>query len=141
MADYLEERHPYELRGMVGGQPGEQVFVADGWGQRDWKNADLGATLPYIVRRCEGDGPKTFIAVFEGFEGSEPFVRNVRLMDQAGLVEVETALGTDFILSVPGSGTFNVGTGKGKLELSGHFATASLQNDQVVWNVTIPEVP
>lgn len=121
------------------GQQGEKVFIADGWGQRDWKNSDIGATIPYIVRRCEGEGEKTFKSVFEGYENDEPFVRNIKLIDKKGIVEVETIIGTDYIVSMPGSGVLKIGKGKNSISLSGHFAAASVQNQRVVWSHIISE--
>jgi hypothetical protein len=121
------------------GQQGEQVFVADGWGQRDWKNSDIGATIPYIVRRCKGEGVKTFISLFEGFSGYEPFVRNIKLIDKNGIIEVETLLGTDYIMSMPGTGTLNFGKGKNAKNLPGHFAAGSLQNKRMAWSIIIPD--
>ncbi|MFZ2643368.1 MAG: heparinase II/III family protein [Verrucomicrobiia bacterium] len=114
------------------GQPGERAFVADGWGQRDWKNTDIGATIPYIVRRCEGDGVKTFISVFEGHEGAEAFVRGVKLIDPAGILVIETALGTDYVMSMPDSGTLTVRATKEK-RITGHFAVAAVQNGKLAW--------
>ncbi|MBI5820609.1 MAG: heparinase II/III family protein [Verrucomicrobia bacterium] len=114
------------------GQPGERAFVADGWGQRDWKNTDIGATIPYIVRRCEGDGVKTFISVFEGHEGAEAFVRGVKLIDPAGVLVIETALGTDYVMSMPDSGTLTVRATKEK-RITGHFAVAAVQNGKLAW--------
>lgn len=84
-------------------QPGERAFIGDGWGQRDWKNSDVGATLPYIVRRTEGPGVKTFFTVFEAHAGNEPFVRNVTLRDDGALV-IETTLGTETVTSQLGVG-------------------------------------
>ncbi|MFA5193443.1 MAG: heparinase II/III family protein [Verrucomicrobiia bacterium] len=114
------------------GQPGERAFVSDGWGQRDWKNTDIGATIPYIVRRCEGDSVKTFISVFEGHEGAEAFVRGVKLIDPAGVIAVETALGTDYVMSMPDSGTLTVRATKEK-RITGHFAVATVQNGKIAW--------
>ena len=115
------------------GQRGERAFVADGWGQRDWKNSDIGATIPYIVRRCEGDGVKTFISVFEGREGGDPFVRSVKLLDPAGVLVVETALGCDYVMSMLEAGTLMVKASPGEQHLTGHFAVASVQNDHLAW--------
>jgi hypothetical protein len=120
------------------GQQGEQVYVADGWGQRDWKNSDIGTTIPYIVRRTEGIGEKTFISLFEGYNGTEPFVRNVRLIDKTGVIEVETISGTDYIMSSSGYGKLEIGSGKERKSLSGHFAVVSLQNKKQGWSVIIP---
>ncbi len=114
------------------GQPGERAFVADGWGQRDWKNTDIGATIPYIVRRCEGGGVKTFISLFEGHEGAEAFVRGVKLIDPAGIIAVETALGTDYVMSMPDSGVLTV-PAPGDKRIKGHFAVAAVQNGKVAW--------
>src|SRR5690606_1630802 len=33
------------------GGAGERVLLADGWGQRDHRGSDVGATLPYVIRR------------------------------------------------------------------------------------------
>jgi hypothetical protein len=116
------------------GQKGEKVFVADGWGQRDWKNSDIDATIPYFVRRCEGDGVKTFISVFEGFEGNEPFVKNVKRLDNEGIIQVETTMGTDYIMSAQDTGTLVLGSGKNKKTLAGRFAAGSLMRKKVSWS-------
>lgn len=114
------------------GQAGERVFVADGWGQRDWKNSDVGATLPYLVRRTEGAGPKLFISVFEGAAPGQSFVRDVRL-HAPGVVAIETALGTDYVMSQLESGKATVTSGGVQHTLSGRFAVASMQAGQVAW--------
>jgi len=111
------------------GQPGERVFVADGWGQRDWKNSDIGATIPYIVRRCEGDSVKTFISVFEGHGAGEPFVRGVKLLEPAGVLVIETALGSDYVMSMTDTGTLTVPASR----ITGHFAIAAVQNGKLAW--------
>ena len=112
-------------------QPGETAFVADGWGQRDWHNTDVGATVPYIVRRTEGPGLKTFVSVFEATAG-ESFVRAVRL-ESPGVLAVETRLGTDYILSQPEPGTLSFRAGTRSHRLDGRFAVASVQADQLAW--------
>jgi hypothetical protein len=114
------------------GQPGERAFVADGWGQRDWKNSDIGATIPYIVRRCEGDGVKTFISVFEGHQGGEPFVRGVKRLDPAGVLVIETALGSDYVMSALDTGTLTV-RASGEKRITGHFAVAAVQDGKLTW--------
>jgi len=123
------------------GQPDQRVFVADGWGQRDWKNSDLGATIPYVVRRCEGDGPRTFVSVFEGHQGGEPFVRGVKLLDPSGVLLVETALGCDYVMSRLESGTLEVRAGGGTTRTAAHFAVVAVQGDKVVWTVAEPSGP
>jgi hypothetical protein len=74
---------------------GETDFIADGWGQRDSLNADQGATLPYIVRRCAGPDERRFVAVYESHPADRPFVKRLRLDGQT--LAVETADGTDYI--------------------------------------------
>ncbi|MDO8541181.1 MAG: heparinase II/III family protein [Opitutaceae bacterium] len=116
------------------GQKGERAFVADGWGQRDWRNSDLGATLPYIVRRTEGDAARTFITVFEAHEGVAAFVRQVTLVDPAGILTVETADGTDYVMSHAESGTLAFAGQR----LTGHFAVGSTQRGAVSWTFVEP---
>jgi hypothetical protein len=116
------------------GQRGERVFVTDGWGQRDWKNSDLGATLPYIVRRGEGDGAKIFISVFEAHEGITPFVRGVKMSDDPEVLIVETALGTDTVMSRLSPGTLAVRPDGGEQRLTGRFAVASVQAGKLAWS-------
>ncbi len=112
--------------------PGERVFVADGWGQRDWKNSDLGATLAYIVRRTEGDGLKLFVSVFEGVAGGKPFVRSV-VSPAPGVLAIETALGTDYVWSDPAGGVRSLPAVAGGRALRGPFAVTSVQAGRVAW--------
>ncbi len=121
------------------GQKGEQAMVADGWGQRDWKNSDIGATVPYIVRRCTGKGVKTFISVFEGYEGETPFVRKISLIDPSGIIMIETLNGIDYVMAMEGSGILRAGKKRNSKTLKGHFAAASVQKGKLVWSVSIPE--
>jgi hypothetical protein len=119
------------------GQEGETVYVADGWGQRDWENTDIGATIPYFVRRCTGTGEKLFISVFEGYEGGEPFVRNVKNVGDDGIVEVETMLGSDYVMSARDTGILKIPSAGRMIKLSGHIVVASLQNKKLIRNVII----
>ena len=118
------------------GQEGEEMFVGTGWGQRDWKNADIGATIPYFVRRKRGNELQTFVSVFEGFEKGTSIVKNVELIDKQGLVRVETTLGVDYIMSLHNKGEVSIESDK--IKLSGHFAAASVQNGGLVWKETLP---
>ncbi|MSU24424.1 MAG: hypothetical protein EXS32_11445 [Opitutus sp.] len=113
-------------------QPGERAWIADGWGQRDWRNSDLGATLPYFVRRTEGEGLKTFASVFEGYAGGKPFVRRVS-QRSPGVLVVETAHGTDTVMSDPAGGSLSLPVEVGGRILRGRFAVASLQAGKVAW--------
>jgi hypothetical protein len=81
----------------------EQVFLGDGWGQRDPFNGDRGATLPYIVRRQTGPGLKRFASVFV----AGPLIQNFTRHDLPDGVElrVETDRATDYIVCRDGSFT------------------------------------
>ncbi len=122
-------------------QPGETAWLADGWGQRDWKNSDLGATLPYVVRRTTGDGPKVFWSVFATHApGAEPFVRDV-VARADGSLAITTAIGTDYVgahdrameLVVPLGAA-----GTAPVALAGRFAAASVQQGRAVWTMVEP---
>jgi hypothetical protein len=115
------------------GQEGEEMFAATGWGQKDWKNADIGATLPYFVRRKRGNAFQTFISVFEGHEGDEPFVKNVKLIDNSGIVAVETRDGIDHIMSMHTTGEMTIDLPDGNKKVKGHFAAASVKEGKIVW--------
>ena len=113
-------------------QPGERAWLADGWGQRDWKNSDVGATLPYIVRRTTGDGPRRFVSVFEGVTGGRAFVRGVA-WHSPGVLAIETALGTDYVTSDPAGGTRVLAAEAGGRALAGRFAVAAVQGGKIAW--------
>jgi hypothetical protein len=119
-------------------QPGEQAWVADGWGQRDWKNSDIGATIPYFVRRTKGEGLKIFVSVYEGYTGAEPFVRQVT-QRAPGNVVIETADGTDYVFSDLAGGVLTVPLGSAPAEsLTGRFAVASVRNGKIAWRFVEP---
>lgn len=119
------------------GQHGEQAMVADGWGQRDWKNSDINATIPYIVRRCNGEGVKTFISLFEGYQGSKPFIKKVKLIDKEGVIIVDTAIGTDYIMSMPDKGILEINSGGDLKKVKAHFAVGSVMNKKLIWDVLV----
>jgi len=123
------------------GQPDERVFVADGWGQRDWKNSDIGATIPYVVRRGEGGNLKTFISVFEGREGGAPFVRSVKLLEPSAVLLIETALGRDYVMSRLETGALEVPLPTGKNRITAHFAVVAVQDNKVVWTLAEARKP
>jgi hypothetical protein len=87
-------------------QPQETVAIGSGWGQRDHKNTDRGATLPYIVRRTSGEGMKVFATLFEGYAGEDQRIvrRAARLeipadrRDDTVAFRVETPGGHDVIV-------------------------------------------
>lgn len=109
----------------------EETFMGDGWGQRDWKNSDIGRTIPYVIRRTRGNGIKTFISVFEGFRSAGPFVKNVAFKD--GHLVIDTAIGSDYIMSNPVTGILKVPAGSANHKIFGHFICASVQKGKIVW--------
>ncbi|NQT17046.1 MAG: heparinase II/III family protein [Planctomycetes bacterium] len=98
----------YEFRAFCPGHPDEFVALGDGWGQRDHRNTDRGATLPYVVRRRVGEGRSdAFAAVFAGNPAGKQLVHSVRLTPVRGgdssdaiAVEVETSEGADLVVSM-----------------------------------------
>lgn len=110
-----------------GGQ-GERVFTGEGWGQRDHRNTDRGAVLPYVVRRQEGSGGSSvFASVFEGGPKGKHLVRGVRFLkaavhSDAVVIAVETCNGVDVIVSQLGRNEVVVETGLGKLATNARVA-------------------
>jgi hypothetical protein len=120
---------------------GEQYFIGQGWGQRDYRNTDLGATLPYILRRTQGDGAKIFTAVFEGHVPNKALVKSVRNVEVPGAdggaaLIVETTDGTDVIVCTPGGAATKVSALNTTLEASAPLAVVSLQNKKPMWSFT-----
>ncbi|MCC6444067.1 MAG: heparinase II/III family protein [Armatimonadetes bacterium] len=122
------------------GENGETFYLGDGWGQRDYRNSDVGATLPYIVRRRPaGSEPNAFITVFEGFAPGKAAVRSVRRLrvpsapaDFAVALAVETEGGTDYIVSCPEARPFRLQTFHGLLEMNGRLAVVRIKDGQAV---------
>ncbi len=48
----------------------EKIILAEGWGQRG--TTDVGTTLPYLMRRHEGESAYTFISLFGSSSGKSP---------------------------------------------------------------------
>lgn len=124
------------------GGSNEQVLIGDGWGQRFHTNSDLGATLPYIVRRTTGNAPQEFVSVFEGHAPGAAIVRSVRRLpvpagSGATLLRIETATGYDYVLAQPTAGKKQVvSTPNGALETTSAVAVVSVQNGAVVRGFT-----
>ena len=118
------------------GASGEQAFVGQGWGQRDSKNIDIGATLPYVVRRTTGDAAHTFVSLFEGHAPGESFVKNVRRLEVADAdvvaLEIETKLGRDIIVSQRAPKAISIDTPLGVLPVQGALTIVSIENGKVV---------
>ncbi len=109
----------------------ELSLIGDGWGQRDFGNADAGATLPYIVRRrvASTSAPTVFAGVFEGHREGAGIVQSVRRLpvppserDNVTALQVETTTGVDYIVSCREPRPVTLMTGAGPLEVSGRFA-------------------
>lgn len=97
----------HEFRALAPGQPDETVILGDGWGQRDHRNTDRGATLPYVVRRYAGEEKNNvFVTVFAANPRSQRLVESISLLNVRGgespnvvAVAVDTIEGTDLIVS------------------------------------------
>ena len=139
----------YTFTALSPGNENEAVILGDGWGQRDHRNSDRGATLPYIVRASEGpgvgavtrprpgptvgasEGPRlsTFISVFEGAPTDKSLVKGVRRLElpegapaDAVAVEVETSRGADVIVSMLQPDLTTVQTSLGELSTDARLA-------------------
>lgn len=115
----------------------EEFFLANGWGQRDWKNSDVGAVLPYVVRRCRGRGVKTFISVIEGSAKVDSFVESVQVIDPQGTIAVTTRDGIDYISSSPEDGTNILTFSREGEEVKGRFIVLSMQEDRLKWKFEV----
>ncbi|MGQ9729756.1 MAG: heparinase II/III domain-containing protein [Candidatus Zipacnadales bacterium] len=119
----------YEFAAFSPGHRGERVLVGDGWGQRDHRNTDRGATLPYLVRVSDGPQLDTFVTVFGGAPAGTLPVQGVRLLDlpegtpaDVVAVEVDTTRGADILVSALTPTTLTVRTSLGELTMSGCVA-------------------
>jgi hypothetical protein len=115
------------------GQDGEKLIVGDGWGQRDYRNSDIGATLPYVVRRCQGAEERNFISLFEGHARGKAFVKTATLLGQ-NVLAIDTDLGRDYIFDSPGAAD----TMDGRFESTSPFAVISVGDGRVRWTFQGP---
>ncbi|MHB8994209.1 MAG: heparinase II/III domain-containing protein [Armatimonadota bacterium] len=121
-------------------EDGYTSLIGDGWGQRDFRNSDVGAKLPYIVRRhFATTEPSVFIGAFEGFENGRALVKSVRRLSvpeaeksNAVAVAVETVDGTDYVISCLEAKPLQIETPAGRLEVNARFAAISVKNGQIV---------
>jgi hypothetical protein len=123
--------------------PNESGFTSllgEGWGQRDYQNTDLGAKLPYLVRRhAAGPQPTVYVGAFEGHAPGEATVKAVRRLavpaaeaGNAVAVAVATAEGTDYFVSCLEARPLTLDVPGGPLEMNGRCGFVSVQNGQVV---------
>ena len=121
-------------------------MIGDGWGQRDHRNSDVGATIPYIVRRAAAaESPTVFTGVFEGHLDGESLVKTIRRLpvpeaEAANTVAlvVETVFGTDYFVSSVEARPVRIETPEGLLEAEGQFAAVSVRRGQIA-AVSLPE--
>ena len=118
----------YTFVALAPGSPRETVLVGDGWGQRDHRNTDVGAKLPYLVRSTRGPGVDQFVTVFAGCSGA-PLVQAVRTLPlpegapaDAVAVEVQTTLGTDVVVSMLNPQPLTLATALGPVTTDGRLA-------------------
>lgn len=122
------------------GEPGETALIGDGWGQRNFRNKDIGVTIPYIVRRrTEANDVVAFTTVFEGYKGNQPFVQQVRRLKippaekgNTVALEVRTAEGTDYVISCLKARPTIVETPAGKIEFKGRFGFIRVRKGMVL---------
>ncbi|MEI6500246.1 MAG: heparinase II/III family protein, partial [Armatimonadota bacterium] len=120
-------------------EAGYTSLLGDGWGQRNYRNLDVGAILPYLVRRHPaGAEPSVFIGAFEGYAGNAALVKAVRRLavaetEKANVVAVaiDTTEGTDYVVSCLEAKPLEIKTPEGMLEVNGRFAALTISNGQV----------
>ncbi len=119
----------YRFTAFSPGIQGETVTLGDGWGQRDHRNSDRGATLPYVIRTIDGGHLSQFISVFVGEPTARPLVKGVRCLPlpssappHAVAIEVETVVGTDVLMSMLEPEPVKLSTVVGELATDGRIA-------------------
>ncbi len=117
-------------------QPDELAYIAEGWGQRDWKNADIGTTIPYVLRRCKGNGARRFISVFEGFTSETSYVQRVQI-DENGVLVIDTSEGRDYILHAAKAGDLSIEVAGRQHQWRGKFVAASVKKEDIAWSFAV----
>jgi hypothetical protein len=119
----------YRFTAFSPGSRGETVTLGSGWGQRECRNTDRGATLPYLIRTAEGRGLRQFVSVFVGEPKTRPLVKAVRRLSlpsgspaDAVAVEIETVDGTDVVVSMLTPAPVKLATSAGQLVTDGRIA-------------------
>lgn len=127
------------FRALWQNEQGERSLVGDGWGQRDYRNSDVGALLPYFVReRANGAAPSVYVTVFEGAAEGTEVVRGMRrlavpeaLAGNIVAVAVDTLGGTDYFVSSLQPVEVKLDTPQGALVVNGHFGAVSVRDGKV----------
>jgi hypothetical protein len=119
-------------------EAGYTTQIGDGWGQRDFRNTDLGATLPYIVRVHPATTPSVYVTAFEGYQEGREMVRGVQRLpvpegeaDNTVAVAVTTDAGTDLHVSCLEAKPLSLRTPAGLLEVNGRYAVVSVRGGKV----------
>lgn len=107
----------YAFEAFAPGSAKEAVLIGREWGQRDHRNSDRGARLPYLIRRSEGaGGTDAFVSVFAGSPKGQRLVQSLRLLPLAAgapadavAVSVQTSQGADLVVSNPAGAKVTVG--------------------------------
>jgi hypothetical protein len=131
---------PTVFRALWRNEPGERSLVGDGWGQRDYRNSDVGAVLPYFVReKANGQQPSVFATVFEGAAPGKEVARGLRrlavpkeLAADVVAVAVDTPAGTDYFISSLRPVEVSIETPQGKLVVNGRFGAVSVRGKKAV---------
>jgi hypothetical protein len=122
--------------------PEETTLLGSGWGQRDYRNTDVGAVLPYVVRRrAAGEQASVYAGVFEDFAPGQAICRSVRPLATAQgetgntvALAVQTDRGADYLVSSLQPRLVRVPTVDGLLEVCARFAAVSIQQGQVAFS-------
>ena len=120
----------------------QTAFIGDGWGQRDHRNTDRGATLPYIVRRTTSGGMNAFISVFEGHVPASALVQKVQQIavknaaSPVVALQIDTANSRDYVVLSQTSQALDIATLDGILKFDGTFAAISVQNKKEVFSLS-----
>ncbi len=119
----------YQFTAFSPGSRGETVTLGSGWGQRDHRNTDRGATLPYVIRSVAGGGLSQGLSVFVGAPTARPLVKAVRRLSlppgspaEAVAIEIETPTGRDVLVSMLEPASIKLSTSTGELATDGRMA-------------------
>jgi hypothetical protein len=129
-----KDRNLFGLHIPENGSKNERILMTEGWGQRGV--TDVGAVLPYLMRRHEGKDPHTFITIYSSSE-NDPFVLSSRCFQSQDenmvLCEVQTQSGKDLLVYRFGPGETVVDTPYGSLEYDGAAAWIQDTKDPKVY--------
>lgn len=118
----------YTFEAFAPSSANESVFVGNGWGQRDHRNTDVGAKLPYVIRRIEGNPQNNaFVSAFVGSQGKQTLVKSIQVLpvdasDEVVAVAVQTSQGTDIIISQLNPTDVTRSTEHGNITTNGRIA-------------------